>query len=83
MVMLDETNASVLSYARVAPDGEALVVSLNMSPRPQTVSLGLTAAGVHGSRATTLLSSPAAMPDAAADQPVTLPPYGAWIAALR
>jgi alpha-glucosidase len=83
MVMLDETNASVLSYARVAPDGEALVVSLNMSPRPQIVSLGLAAAGVHGSRARTLLSSPAAMPDAAADQPVTLPPYGAWIAALR
>jgi alpha-glucosidase len=83
MVMLDETNASVLSYARVAPDGEALVVSLNMSPRPQTVSLGLAAAGVHGSRATTLLSSPAALPDGAADQPVTLPPYGAWIAALR
>jgi hypothetical protein len=82
MVMLDSTNASVLSYARVGDDGGAIVVSLNMSAQPQQVSLGLAPAGVRGSKLRTLLSSPHAMADARADQPVDLPPYGAWIAEL-
>jgi alpha-glucosidase len=82
MVMLDPTNASVLSYARVGDDGGAVVVSLNMSARPQQVSLGLAPAGVHGSKLRTLLSSPHAMADTPADQPVDLPPYAAWVAEL-
>ena len=57
--MLDAGNASVLSYARVAADGAAVVVSLNMSGVTQKVSLGLKAAGVSGARLTTLLANPA------------------------
>jgi alpha-glucosidase len=82
-VMLDDTNASVLSYARVAADGTAVLVSLNMSPDPQTVSLGTAAAGLHGAHLRTLLSSPAAIAAGGVQQPLRLPPYGAWIAALR
>jgi alpha-glucosidase len=84
MVMLDPTNANVLSYARVSDDGETVIVSLNMSPHPQKVSLGLTQAGVRGSHLATLLSSPGALPaSAAASDPQTLPAYGAWVAELR
>jgi alpha-glucosidase len=80
VVMLDVGNASVLSYARVATDGTAVVVSLNMSGVPQKVSLGLKAAGVGGARLTTLLANPAGIADGAADHDVALPPFAAWIA---
>jgi len=82
-VMLDRSNASVLTYARVTPGGAAVVVSLNMSPATQTFSPGLAAAGIRGSHLKTLLSSPRAIADAAADRPVTLEPYAAWVAELR
>jgi alpha-glucosidase len=82
-VMLDPTNASVLSYARVAGDGNAVVVVLNMSPAPQSLSLGLAAAGIRGTRLKTLLASPTPLPDTAAGGSVTLQPYAAWVAAVR
>ena len=83
MVMLDPANASVLTYARVGGGGETVIVSLNMSPQPQKPALGLAQAGLRGSQLRTLLSSPRAIADAAADQPINLPPYAAWVAELR
>jgi alpha-glucosidase len=83
MVMLDSSNASVLSYARVSADGETVIVSVNMSPQPQTVSLGLAHAGLRGSQLKTLMSSPGPLPDSAASRPQMLPPYAAWIAEAR
>jgi alpha-glucosidase len=82
-VMLDPGNAKVLSYARVAADGKAVIVSLNMSAQPQTVSLGLEGPGLHGSRLTTLLASAAPIAAQAAHQPVKLAPFGAWVGELR
>jgi alpha-glucosidase len=82
-VMLDPTNPNALTYARVAADGAAILVSLNMSPRPQVLSPGLRAAGVGGAHLKSLLASPAPIPDAAADQAVTLPPFAAWVAEVR
>ena len=83
MVMLDDTNTRVLTFARVAADGTAVLVSLNMSPTRQTVSLALAPAGLRGGQLTTLLSSPAAIAAGGAERPLTLPPYAAWVAALR
>jgi alpha-glucosidase len=82
-LMLDRANAHVLTYARVAPGGETILVSLNMSAQPQTIRLGLAAAGVHGSRLKTLLASPAPVAAGAADRPVTLAPFAAWVAAVN
>jgi alpha-glucosidase len=82
-VMLDGSNPHVLTYARVAPGGETLLVSLNMSAQPQTIPLGLGAAGVHGTHLKTLLASPKPIDAAAADQPVTLPPFAAWVAEVK
>jgi alpha-glucosidase len=82
-VMLDTDNKDVLTYARVAASGETVLVSLNMTARTQSVSPGLAAAGLHGSLLHTLLSSPAALPAAAADARFSLPPFAAWVALLR
>jgi alpha-glucosidase len=82
-LMLDQSNASVLTYARVARAGEVVLVSLNMSAQPQTLSLGLAAAGVPGSRLITLLASPAPIAHAAAADRVTLAPFAAWVAQVR
>ena len=81
-VMLDQTNASVLTYARVAAHGGTIIVSLNMSPRPQNITLDAPAAGLSGTHYRTLLSSPEAIIAAAASQPIALPAFGAWVAAL-
>jgi alpha-glucosidase len=81
-VMLDRANPSVLSYARVAADGEAVLVSLNMSAQAQTLRLGLAKAGVRGSQLRTLMSSPGPLPDSSAERPLTLPPFAAWIASV-
>ena len=82
-VMLDQTNASVLTYARVAAHGGTIIVSLNMSPRPQSITLDAPAAGLSGTHYRTLLSSPEAIIAAAASQPIALPAFGAWVAALE
>jgi alpha-glucosidase len=83
LVMLDRGNASVLSYARVAADGTVVVVSLNMSGVTRKVTLGLRAAGVSGSRLTTLMANPTSITDTGADHDVTLPPFAAWVAQAR
>ena len=82
-VMLDPTNASVLSYARVGTDGETVIVSLNMSAQPQTVSLGLEAAGLRGSHLTTLLVNPTSISAPAVGQSLVWPPFAAWVGALH
>jgi len=82
-VMLDEINASVLTYARVAAHGGTIIVSLNMSPRPQSITLDAPAAGLSGTHYRTLLSSPEPIIAAAASQPIALPAFGAWVAALE
>ena len=82
-VMLDQPNASVLTYARVAPGGQTIVVSLNMSGKEQSVSLGTRAAGLAGTRCRTLLSSPAGLEGRAIGERIPLPPFGAWVAAVE
>jgi hypothetical protein len=81
MVMLDEQNPNVLSYARVTKGGKAVLVSLNMSAMPQTVSLDVKSAGVRQSKLTTLLTSPASLAEPVSASAITLPPFGAWVGA--
>jgi alpha-glucosidase len=83
LIMLGADNASVLSYARVAADGDAMLVALNMSAAPRRIEVDLAAAGVECRRLVTLLSSPAGIPDVHAGAALTLPPYAAWVAAVR
>ena len=82
-MMLDASNPHVLTYARTAPGGETVLVSLNMSAERQTIPLGLAAAGLHGTQLRTLLASPAPVTAAAADRRVTLEPFAAWVASVN
>jgi hypothetical protein len=72
---------NVLSYARVAKDGNAILVALNMSAVSQTVSLDLKSAGVRASRLITLMASPVSMQRPASAKAIVLPPYAAWVGA--
>jgi len=81
-VMLDRANSHVLTYARVAPGGETILVVLNISAQPQTISLRLAQAGLRGSRLETLLASPEPIAATDAALPVQLAPYAAWVAAV-
>ncbi len=84
LTMLDQTNTNVLSYMRAAPAGQkAVIVSLNMSASPQTVSLDLTGAGASGDQVTTLLASDPSLRSITSAKTVTLPPYSSWIAAVQ
>ena len=83
MVMLDRENASVLSYARIDPDRKAVVVSLNMTAQPQTVSLDLKAAGVNGGTVRTLMASDGSLVSATSAEGLTLPPFSSWIASVQ
>jgi len=83
VVMLDQANASVLSYARVAADGRAVLVLLNMSADPQIVLLDLPGAGIAVRRVSTLLASPATLSAIHNLRRIQLPPFAAWVAAVR
>jgi len=77
MQMLDVQNTKVLSYARVAKGGQKVLVALNMSDTPQTVSLD-----TKGTKPLkTLMASPAGMTAPKSAAAVTLPPFGAWVGA--
>jgi len=81
-VMLDRGNAAVLTYARVADDGSAVFVALNMSPRSRTIVPRLGEAGLSGTHLETLLASPAPIDAGAPGAAVTLAPYAAWVATV-
>ena len=84
MTMIDTTNPHVLSYIRSAPDSRtAVLVSLNMSSEPQTISLDLSQAGISGGHTNTLLSSDSSLSGVTSSQSVTLPPFASWIASIR
>ena len=72
--MVNEKDASVLSYVRRAPDGKAVLVALNCTSAPRKASYDVG----HG-QATTLIST-FAKPGQAVDlKNVELPPYGVFV----
>jgi alpha-glucosidase len=83
-VMLDAGDANVLAYLRTAADGAApVVVAINMSASPKTVSLDLSAEGVQGSAVKTLAASDDTLKSAHSLQNVTLPPFSSWVAEVK
>ena len=84
VVMLDTANHSVLSYVRTAPDGASpVIVSMNMTAKPQTISLDLGPAGIHPNTVKTLLASDPSLIDTSTLHGITLPPFSAWIAQVQ
>jgi alpha-glucosidase len=77
--MLDTANTKVLSWLRKAPGEPAVVVSVNFTAEPQTVSLTVSGSG---SRTKTLLKTPGA-PDPDSLQAIELGPYGVYIGEVQ
>jgi alpha-glucosidase len=76
-IALNESDPSVLSYAR-SHNGQNVLVVLNMSGVPQKVSLDLASKGVHAKSAKTLLSSFTA-PARVDTSQIPVEPLSAWI----
>jgi alpha-glucosidase len=79
-VMIDESNPSVLSYLREGVAGHpSVVVALNFTAQPQTISLDLSKANASGKAVTTLLTNAPGLKQTTSLQNITLPPYASWI----
>jgi alpha-glucosidase len=76
-IPLNESDPSVLSYAR-SYKGQNVLVVLNMSGVAQKVNLDLVSKGVHAKSAKTLLSSFTA-PSPVDTSAISVEPFGAWI----
>jgi alpha-glucosidase len=81
--LVNETDKNVLSYLRRAGDGTAVLVVLNVSAKPQTVSFNLQPQGLNGRRASILLSSFGKAGRPADLNNVVLPAYGSWVGRIR
>jgi alpha-glucosidase len=84
LTMLDSTNPNVLSYLRKGPAGAAsVVVSLNFTAQPQTVSLDLAAAGVTANNVKTLMTDDSSLQSATSLTHIVLPPFASWVASVQ
>ena len=84
VVMLDKTNPNALSYVRTAPAGaKPVVVVLNMSAEPQTVSLDLASAGITAKKLRPLLNDDASAPAVTGPTNITVPAFGSWVATVE
>ncbi len=84
ILMLNRDDGDVLAWVRTAPAGaKPVVVAMNMSASPKTVTLNLTDAGVQGTVAHTLAASDPSLQSVTAFGSVTLPPFSAWVASVQ
>jgi alpha-glucosidase len=83
VVMLDQHNPDVLSYARIDAGGKAVVVTLNMSATEQLVSLDLERGAIQGGRIRTLMASPSTMSTVQTSENIPLAPFAAWVGAIE
>jgi glycosidase len=80
-VSLNENDPDVLSYMR-SYKGQNVLVVLNMRGRAHTVKLGVTAEGIRGQSAKTLLSS-FSMPEKVNVGHLNIEAFGAWIGEIQ
>jgi alpha-glucosidase len=77
MIMLDTANESVLSYERKTTSGAAVVVAMNFTAQPQTISID-----VPGTVKTLATDDPG-LQSATSLKSVTLAPYASWVVDLQ
>ncbi len=80
--MLDTDNDKVLSWVRQVPGSPAVVVSLNFTADPQSVSLTVPGATFGSGKLTTLLKTPGAQ-DPASLQSIELGPFGVYVGEVQ
>ena len=83
-VMINNDNPSVLSYVRKGVGGNpAVVVALNFTASPQTISLDTRSAGISGSIVKTVLTDVPSLEHTNSLHNITLPPYASWIGSVE
>jgi len=83
MTMLDTSNPDVLSYVRSTGKGPAVVVAMNFTAAPRTITLNLAGSGVTGSTVKTLAADDASLKSITTLQHITLPPFASWVASVQ
>jgi alpha-glucosidase len=82
--MLDPTNPNVLSYLRKGPAGSpSIVVALNFTAQPQTISLDLAGTGLTGNNVKTLMTDDASLESTTSLTSIVLPPFVSWVASVQ
>jgi alpha-glucosidase len=83
ITMLDTTNPDVLSYVRSTGSGPAVVVAMNFTAAPKTITLNLAGSGITGTMVKTLAASDTTLTSTSTLTNITLPPYASWIASVQ
>jgi alpha-glucosidase len=84
LTMLDASDPSVLSYVRTTGAGQpAVVVAMNFTAEPRTISLDLKGTEATGKRVKTLLTDAPSLEGTTSLEQITLPPFASWIAAVE
>ncbi|HTV05825.1 MAG TPA: alpha-glucosidase [Acidobacteriaceae bacterium] len=83
-VMINTDNPSVLSYVRKSVGGQpAIVVALNFTASPQTITLDVASAGVTGTNVSTALTDAPSLERTGSLNNITLPPFASWIGRVQ
>jgi len=83
ITMLATSNPDVLSYVRSTGSGPAVVVAMNFTAEPKTISLDLAAAGITGATVKTLAADDASLEAVTTLKNITLPPFTSWVASVQ
>lgn len=84
MSMLDTTNSNVLSYLRKGPAGkESIVVAMNFTAEPQTISFDLSSQGITGDTVKTVLSDDPALNAVHSLKEIKLAPFVSWVGSVQ
>jgi alpha-glucosidase len=82
-IMLNTSDPNVLSYLRKGPGtGPSVLVAMNFTAQPHTVSFDLKAQGIHGTRAHTLLQNGGVASSVSLGH-VELPPFAVFIGEVQ
>jgi alpha-glucosidase len=83
MTMIDTSNPDVLAYMRTAGSGHAVLIAMNCTAEPKTLSFDVSAAGVTGSKIKTLATDDPALEHLSTLKNVTLSPYASWVVSIE
>jgi alpha-glucosidase len=81
--MLDSSNPDVLSYVRSTGSGPAVVVAMNFTAQPKTISLDLAGTGINGSTIKTIATDDPSLKSVTSLKNITLPAYASWVASVQ
>ena len=73
----------MLSYVRSTGSGRAVVVAMNFTAMPQTLTIHLAGSGVTGATVKTLAADDASLKSITRLKDITLPPYTSWVASVE